>query len=66
MITAKNNLQFFINACMTILIAGVVYVVFTNHLNFYIFVYSMPIIMALMTIVCFFINYVDEYKLENC
>ncbi|WP_421504944.1 hypothetical protein [Erwinia rhapontici] len=66
MITAKNNLQFIINACMTILIAGVIYIVFTNHLNFYIFVYSMPIIMALVTIVCFFINYVDEYKLENC
>lgn len=65
MMTAKNGLQFIVNAIVTILISSVIYIVFANGLSFNIFVYSMPVIMAVVTIICFIINYMDTYKIEN-
>lgn len=65
MIASKNNLQFIVNAIVTLLISSVIYIVFYYGLSLNIFVYSMPFIMAVVTIVCFTINYLDKDKIEN-
>lgn len=65
MITSRNGLQFVINAIVTMFISGVIYFVFANGVSFNIFVYSMPVIMAVVTAMCFIINYMDASKIEN-
>ncbi len=66
MITSKNGLQFIVNAIVTLMISAVIYIVFMYKLNFDIFVYAMPSIMAVVTFICFIINYLDAKKIENC